>query len=474
MTLKLYNSLSRKVEEFHSIKPGKAGMYTCGPTVYHYPTIGNWRTYVLSDFLARTLRRFGYSVDFIMNITDVGHLTGDNEGDADRGEDRLERGARREGKTAFEIAKIYTDDFLASYKRLNLTKPRLFAHATDNIDEQIKLVAALEKKGIAYKTADGDGIYFDTKGFEELTGKSYGELSDIDKRKTGARTWVSPAKRNPADFALWKFTPSGVRRHMEWESPWGVGFPGWHVECSAMAMKYLGESFDIHVGGEDLKQVHHTNEIAQSEAVTGRRFVNYWVHGAFLLVDGGRMGKSVGNAYTLHDIRKKGFEPLALRYLYLTAHYRDPLNFTWESLEAARNSLNNLRKLFAAFAKGRESISAEKLSKVDSFRARFDGALADDLAAPRALAVAWEAAKSNIPNHDKRDLLLSFDAVLGLELASVTSDKAQVTTRIKKLINKREKLRKEGNYKEADKLREELKQLGWEVQDKPAVQNEKS
>jgi cysteinyl-tRNA synthetase len=317
MDLRIYNSLSKNEEVFKPHLPDTVGVYTCGPTVYDYVTIGNWRTYTLGDLLIRALRLNGYKPTYVMNITDVGHLTGDNLGDADTGEDRLEKASRREGKTAWEIAAFYTDDFLQGYKKLNLTQPKLFAKATDHITEQISLVEQLIARGFAYQISDG--IYFDTLSYENA-GFTYGELSNLQMIKEGVRVLINHEKKNPRDFALWKFSTAkegGEKRHMEWPSPWGVGFPGWHIECSAMSMKYLGAQFAIHVGGEDLKSTHHPNEIAQSQGATGLvPFVAYWMHGAFLQVDGGKMGKSLGNAYSLHDIESHGFSPLALRYFY--------------------------------------------------------------------------------------------------------------------------------------------------------------
>ncbi|MEK9184093.1 MAG: cysteine--tRNA ligase, partial [Patescibacteria group bacterium] len=347
--MKLYNSLTRKIEDFKPINQPGVGIYVCGPTVYDYVTIGNWRTYALGDLLARTLEYSGYKVDYIMNITDVGHLTGDNLGDADIGEDRIEQAAKLEGKTAWDIAKFYTGDFLAGYKKLNLFQPKKFTKATDHIKEQIDLIKKIEARGFAYKTSDG--IYFDVKNYEKA-GNKYGELSTLDKIKEGARIEMNPEKKDQRDFALWKFSPSAgkEKRQMEWDALWGKGFPGWHIECSAMSMKCLGEQFDVHLGGEDLKSVHHPNETAQSEAATGKKpFVKYWLHGAFLLVDGGRMGKSLGNAYTLRDVEKKGFDPMALKYFYLTGHYRKQLNFTWGALEAANNAYQKLKNHIAEF-----------------------------------------------------------------------------------------------------------------------------
>lgn len=343
MGMKIYNSLSRQIEDFSPLDTdGKiVKIYTCGPTVYDYVTIGNWRTYVLSDLVLRALRAGGYSLDFVMNITDVGHLTGDNEGDSSLGEDRLEKGAKREGKTAWDVARFYANDFLDGFKTLGLIKPKKFTKATDYIQQQINLVQRIESAGFAYEISE-DGIYFDTRKYEEV-GNDYGVLSTLDQVKEGARVEINQNKRDPRDFALWKHSPKDEKRHMEWKSPWGVGFPGWHIECSAMIMTELSEQIDIHLGGEDLKSTHHPNEIAQSESVTGKKpFVKYWIHGAFLQVDGGRMGKSLGNAFTLHDIVSRGYEPLALKYFYMTGHYRKALNFTWEALNQSQVALEKL------------------------------------------------------------------------------------------------------------------------------------
>src|SRR5579859_2198 len=351
--LKIYNSLSRKVEEFRPLHPLQVGMYTCGPTVYSFAHIGNFRTYTTSDILLRVLQYNGYEVEYIMNLTDVGHLTGDNLGDADLGEDRMEKAAQNEGKTAWEIAEFYSDVFFKDFKKLNLKQPEKFTKATEHMKEQIELVKRLEEKGFTYQTSDG--IYFDTSKF-----KNYAALSNLDQRKAGARVEINPEKKNQNDFAIWKFSyPNGVsfkeylatsekvedevsKRQMEWKSPWGVGFPGWHIECSAMSMKYLGETFDIHTGGIDLLETHHPNEIAQAEAATGKKFVDYWVHGAFILVNGERMSKSKGNLYTVYDLEKEGYDALALRYLYLQTHYRKELNFTFDALDAAQNAYKKL------------------------------------------------------------------------------------------------------------------------------------
>ena len=463
--MKLYNSLTRKVEEVKPINEGKVGIYTCGPTVYDYASIGNFRTYTTADILVRTLKYLGYEVDYIMNLTDVGHLTGDNEGDADIGEDRMEKGAKREGKTAWDVANFYSEAFFEDFITLNLTKPKVFAKATEHIKEQVSLVKEIEEKGFTYKTSDG--IYFDTEKFEKETGKVYGEISDLDEIKEGARVEPNLEKKNPRDFALWKFSKVPGERHMEWESPWGLGFPGWHIECSAMSMKYLGETFDIHIGGEDLKQTHHPNEIAQSEAATGKPFVNYWVHGAFLKVDGKRMGKSLGNAFSIGQIAEKGYDPLALRYFYMSGNYRTVLNFTWQALDSAENALKRLRNFVIEHksekSQKRTELSPEKLDKVNKFRKEFENYISDDLKLPQALAVVWEVVKSNIPDYDKLELILSFDEVLGLNLKNYEE---KANPEIEKLLFERESLRQEGKYSEADAIRERLKEeFGWQVRD---------
>lgn len=461
--IKLYNTLTRKVEEFKPIEEGKVGMYTCGPTVYDYATIGNFRTYTMADLLLRTLKANGYEVKYVMNLTDVGHLTGDNLGDADTGEDRIEKAAKRESKTVWDIAQFYIDAFMVDFAKMNFQEPFKFCRATDHIEEQIELVKRIEEVGFAYKI--DDGIYFDTVAFEGTTGKKYGELSNIDEAKAGARVEFNPQKKNARDFALWKFSPDppagGENRQMEWDSPWGKGFPGWHIECSAMSMKYLGKTFDIHTGGIDLMSTHHPNEIAQSEAATGKKFVNYWVHGNFILVDGKRMGKSEGNSYKISDIEEKGFSPLDLRYLYLTTHYRQLMNFTWESLEAAKTARAKLVE-FTKNSDSRQTLSVEKNQSIEMYRQQFMDAMNNDLGTPAALALLWEVVKSNIPNADKKDLLLGFDDVLGLELrAESLGRRAEIPLAVRDLAQERDRLRSEGKWQEADKIRGEINQQGF-------------
>ena len=448
--ISLFNTISRKIEVFQPLDPKQVTMYTCGPTVYGYVHIGNFRTYISADLLVRTLQYNGYPVKYIMNITDVGHLTGDNLGDADTGEDRLEKASQKEGKTAWDIAQFYTEKFLADYTRLNLVKPEKFTKATDYIPEQIDLVKTLGEKGFTY-TID-DGIYFDTSKFPD-----YGKLSFLDLKnlRSSNRIEPNPQKKNPWDFALWKFSPVGEKRQMEWESPWGVGFPGWHIECSAMSMKNLGETIDIHVGGEDLAATHHPNEIAQSEAATGKEFVHYWIHGAHLQVDGGRMGRSLGNTYTISDLEEKGFDPLALRYLYLTGRYRDKLNFTWESLQAAQNALDNLYSEISSWDEPKIGCA--------EYEEKFLTAINDDLNTPQALSLLWDLVKTPAyPTSAKLASITKFDQVLGLDLPKL---RVPLSEREQKLLDEREVARANKDFARSDNLRQELAELGIEIMD---------
>jgi cysteinyl-tRNA synthetase len=465
--LYLTNTLTHKKEKFEPLNSPHVGMYTCGPTVYFYPQIGNWRTFFFEDILKRVLVFNGFKVTHVMNITDVGHLTGDNLGDADLGEDRMEKAAKKEGKTAWDIAEFYIKDFIESRSKLNILPPNYFVRATDTIKEQIDLIKKLEEKSLTYITSMG--VYFDVGRFP-----SYGKLGGqkmIDKRvATREELKEDPDKKNPFDFALWKFSKPEDKRQMEWDSPWGRGFPGWHIECSAMSMMYLGESLDIHTGGIDHIAIHHTNEIAQSEGATGKPFAKYWLHGEFLKVDGGRMGKSLGNAYTLHDIEDKGFDPLALRYLYLNAYYRDTLNFTWDSLTAASIALNKLREqvIAARTQNERTVLSNEKNKKVEDYSKRFTESINDDLNTSKALAVVWEAVKSNIPSEDKYDLLMLFDEVLGLKLSESVIKQIEIPDEIKKLVKAREEARNGVNYTKADEIRQEIENKGYLVKDTPS------
>ncbi len=463
--LKLYNSLTRKLESFKPISPTTVGVYACGPTVYDFAHIGNFRTYNTSDLLVRVLKYNNYDVDYVMNLTDVGHLTGDNLGDADLGDDRMEKTAAKEGRSAWEVAKFYTDAFFKDYELLGLTKPKRFVRATDHIREQIELIQRLEEKGFTYIITDG--IYFDTSQFED-----YGALSDLDKIEQGARIQINKDKKNKRDFALWKFSPSASsgqgKRQMEWDSPWGVGFPGWHLECSAMSMKYLGETFDIHTGGVDLKSTHHPNEIAQSEAATGKKFVNYWIHGAFILVAGERMSKSLGNNYKLYDLQKEGYDPLALRYLYLQTHYRKELNFTFASLDAAQTAL---KKLWQDVSSWEDPAESDRPLEKDfkDYEEVFMEAVNDDLNMSKALGVMWELVKSDNPTGAKSRLLFKMDEILGLDIKNrsfeIKKEEGVVPEHIKEMLREREKLRREKRFNLADLARKKIEKLGYIVED---------
>ena len=452
MGLRVYNSLTKQVEDFKSQRPDVVTMYLCGPTVYDYVTIGNFRTYTLGDIVNRILSFNGYKVKYIMNYTDVGHLTGDNSGDADTGSDRLEEAAEKEGRSAREIADYYINDFLKGFDKLNLIRPFKFTRATEYIHEQIDLVRNLERSGYTYRTSDG--IYFDTSKFPK-----YGALSGLtaESIKEGARIEPNPEKKHPTDFALWKFSPTDKQRWQEWDSPWGTGFPGWHLECSAMSMKELGETMDIHMGGEDLRMIHHQNEIAQSECVSGKPFVNYWVHGAFLQVDGGRMGKSVGNAFTIDDIENRGFEPLALRYFYLSAHYRSTLNFTWDALLGAQNSLHKLYDILSGYKESEDASPSER------HLSNFVQSINNDFNIPEALAVLWDLLKSNLPEPVKIATALKMDEVFGFNIENYIG--YEIPQDVIDLANSRAAYRKSGIWDKADMLRRQINEKGYVVED---------
>ncbi len=393
-----------------------------------------------------------------MNITDVGHLTGDNLGDADLGEDRMEKSAKLQGKSAWDLAALYTEAFFKDSKRLNILRPHVVCRATDHIADQIALVRKLEEKGFTYLASDG--IYFDTSKFSD-----YGVLAGQSRedKRAGARVEVNPDKRHPADFALWRFSPleGAQRRQMEWDSPWGIGFPGWHIECSAMSTKYLSQPFDIHCGGVDHIAIHHTNEIAQSEAAEGRKMANFWLHGEFMAVRGRRMGKSEGNAYLVGDLIKRGYDPLAFRYLCLNTHYRTKLNFTWEGMEAAQNALERLREHIRSYNK--TGVEAEAREAPSGAREAFAAAINDDLNAPAALGVLWELIRSEKAPEDKLAMLKDFDRVLGLKLAEV--EEIEVPSEVQQLVAQRELLRVQRAWKQADEIREAVQQMGYEIED---------
>lgn len=456
--LQLFNTYTRHKELFISSNEGHVGVYTCGPTVYSYPHIGNLRAYVFADILCRTLRYNGFAVKQVMNITDVGHLTSDDaEGGGDDGEDKVELQGKRTGKSVWEITDYFTKVFRADLELINVKMPYIFSKATDHVQEQIALVQKLEAEGYTYQISDG--IYFDTSRFP-----SYGKMARLKASglRPGMRVKFNQEKRNPTDFALWKFSPKSEKRQMEWESPWGVGFPGWHIECSAMAMRYLGETIDIHTGGIDHIPIHHTNEIAQSEAATGKQFARYWMHGAFLVVDGQKMSKSLGNIFTLHDLAERGYDSMMYRYLLLTAHYRSPINFTWKSIEAVSKAMNSLRSTFAEWPDGGEADAA----MLNEFRSRIN----DDLNTPRCVALLWDVVGSKLPTAVKKATLLDFDKVLGLRISESTSDRVnveEVSTNVRRLLEQREQLRREGDWAGSDRIRESIRSLGYLVEDTP-------
>lgn len=445
--MKIYNTLSRSIEDFEPINPPNVGMYSCGPTVYDYQHIGHMRRYVGDDLLIRVLRLNNFNVHHVMNITDVGHLVSD----ADNGEDKMEKGAKKFGLSVWDIAKKFESQFKDSCSLLNITLPQDLMHATDYIAEQIDLIKKLEEKGFTYETSDG--IYFDTSKLADYYRLSRQKPEEL---KAGVRVEMGE-KKNVSDFALWKFSPEDEKRQMEWDTPWGKGFPGWHIECSAMSIKALGESFDIHTGGIDHISIHHTNEIAQAEAATGKLFVKYWVHHAFLTVEGEKMSKSLGNTYTVEDVKEKGYDPLALRYLYLQTHYRQEMNFTWEALEGAQNALNKLRNFIADWE------GAGNL--LESYEERFRDAMNDDLNMPRALAVVWEMIKSEELDMNKAKTLAEFDKVLGLGLLDFKKETVRFPEEIQELLKKRDDLRKSGKYEEADKIRDEIEEKGYIIED---------
>lgn len=460
--MKLYNTLSRQVEQIAPIAPPTVSIYTCGPTVYDYPHVGNWFTFIRYDLLLRVLKSGGAPTKWVMNITDVGHLVSD----ADEGEDKLEKGAHREGKTAWDIAAFYSDYFLKGLDRLNITTPDYLPKATEHIAEQISLVKTLESKGYAYQI--DDGIYYDTSKFPGYA--AFARL-DLDDLQEGARVATNAQKRNPSDFALWKFSPASQKRDMEWDSPWGKGFPGWHLECSAMSQKYLGDTIDIHCGGIDHIPVHHTNEIAQSEAATGQRFANCWMHTNHISVDGQKISKSLGNGITLEDIESKGYDLEAFRLHVLESHYRSQSRFSWDSIESASNRLAGY-KSFAALRW--QTVRSDSLGDIfENSIAQIVAALNDDLNSPVALAklsslcdeVGTRVEKiGGLPQADQdafAGFLQNIDDLLGLSLASI----ADISPEQKQTIAERQAARQARDWQKSDTLRDELAGQGVYIRD---------
>ena len=446
--LHLYNTLTHKLEEFKPITDKKVGLYTCGPTVYHYAHIGNLRSYIFEDILNRVLQYNDYEVNHVMNITDVGHLTDDG----DNGEDKMEKGSKREGKTAWEIAEFYTQAFQKNLKELNIESPTTWCKATDNIPEQIELVQTLIDKGFTYETSDG--IYFDTTKFP-----AYGEMANLQNQEleAGSRVEIGE-KKNSHDFALWKFSKPEEKRQMEWEAFGRMGFPGWHIECSAMSSKYLGQHFDIHCGGIDHIPVHHTNEIAQSEAAFGEHpWVNYWMHNEFIVLKNNeKMGKSNDNFTTLQKLKEQGIDPLAYRFFLLQTNYRKQLCFSFEALEAAQTGLENLRSKILKLKNESKKIDTTKLQE------KFLEKINNDLDMPGSLALIFDALKNEEIDYET---ILQFDKVLGLDLDKVKEKKVEVSDDIQKLINERQKARENKNWSESDRLRDVIKALGYTLED---------
>jgi cysteinyl-tRNA synthetase len=449
MPLRLFDTYTRSVRDFEPLHAPEVGLYTCGPTVYDYAHIGNLRTYLFEDILRRVLEFNSYVVQHVMNITDVGHLISD----ADTGEDKMEKGSRQTGKTAWEIAALYTQAFQDDLKRLNIIEPMIWCRATDHIPEQIDLIKCIETNGYTYKTSDG--VYFDTSKLPD-----YGYLARLDIAGLQAGTRVELGeKRNITDFALWKFSPPDQKRQMEWDSPWGVGFPGWHIECSAMSIKYLGTFFDIHCGGEDHSMVHHPNEIAQTEACHHTHLANFWMHGYFLQLDAAKMAKSSGDFLRLQTLIDRGYDPMAYRLFCLNAHYRAKLNFTWESLDGAATALHRLR--LTAYELGQPGLIDEHYAQ------RFKECVNDDLNTSRALALTWELIKSELPAATKKAALLHFDGVLGLRLADWQPIEESIPEAITALGQQRDQARAEKRWKDADALRTQIVAAGYDIDDTP-------
>ncbi len=463
MSLTLYNTLGRTLQEFYSLNFPHVGLYGCGPTVYNYAHIGNLRTYIFEDLLRRTLEYFGYEVHHVMNVTDVGHLTDD----ADQGEDKMEVSAREKKMSVWEIAEFYTNAFFEDTDKLNILRPEVVCRATDHIEDMIDLIKRIEENGYTYFAAGN--LYFDTTKVP-----NYGELALLDRQelKAGARIAVDENKRNPQDFVLW-FTKSKFEKQtMVWDSPWGRGYPGWHIECSAMSMKYLGEQFDIHCGGVDHIPIHHTNEIAQSEAATGKRWVNFWLHAEFLLMEKNKMAKSAGNFITLGDLESEGFHPLDYRYFCLGGHYRSQLQFSGDALQAAKNARENVVERVARLKErvGADYVSAgpkQRSLKAGEYQTTFEGDAARDINIPKSLSCLWNLLKDEqVPDHEKLELIKEMDRIFGLELYEAELD-TEIDDEAKELVRKREEARKQKDFATADKLRDALKERGIVVEDTP-------
>jgi cysteinyl-tRNA synthetase len=458
--MKLYNTLSRLTEDFRPLNPPYVTLYCCGPTVYDFSHIGHYRTYVGNDVIRKTLTYLGYKVKHVMNITDVGHLSDD----ADAGEDKMEKGAKKYKKTVWDVAEFYTDFFFKANDAFNINRPDIVCKATKHIGDIINLIKKIEKKGFTYMT--DEALYFDvTKfdGYDRLSGQN----TDEKKQAVREEVVVDKNKKHPADFVLWFKRTGRFKNHtMHWDSPWGDGFPGWHIECSAMSMKYLGDQIDIHTGGVDHIPLHHPNEIAQSESATDKHpFVKYWVHHNFLLVDNQKMSKSLNNFFTIEDIKKNRIHPLAIRLLFLQTHYRKEMNFTWESARSAQEAYYRLKEYVSVLKNQSErvNLSQEKMEKIEKFKQDFVAAVSNDFQLPQALAVVWQMIKSNIPSADKLDLLFDFDNILGLGLNELETYTIPQT--VNQLAERRLKARLEKDFGKSDELRKKIESFGYTIID---------
>ena len=455
MDIYLYNTLTKEKDLFKPINEKEIRIYSCGPTVYKDATIGNMRTNIFQDVLRRMLKYNGYTIKHVMNITDVGHLVSDG----DEGEDKMIKSAREEHKTPLEIAEHYTKLFFDDLRDLNIEIPEVICKATEYIPEMLKYVKELVEKGYAYETSTA--IYFDVSKLDK-----YPVLSNlnVEEQKAGARVDVDPEKKNPYDFAVWIKAPEN--HLMKWDSPWGPSYPGWHIECSAMSRKHLGEQFDIHTGGIDLIPTHHENEIAQSKGVCGKIPANYWIHGEYLLINGGKMSKSLGNVYLLKDIKEKGYDPLVYKLLCYTSSYRNKLNFTWEGIEASSKSLERLRNGYQANKNGTDTLNEEDKKELDRLENEFHKAINDDMNMPLAMSFVWEVIKYPKKSSEIAELLLKFDTVLGIKIdKEETNKEIEIPEDVLKLVEERKQARKEKNWAESDKLRDLIKEKGYEVKD---------
>ena len=454
MDIYFYNTLGKKKEKFEPLNAEEVRIYSCGPTVYKDATIGNMRTIIFQDVLRRVLKYNGYKLKHAMNITDVGHLVSDG----DDGEDKMLKSAREEKKTPMEIAKHYTELFFNDLKLLNIEIPEIICKATEHIDDMIKYVEKLMQNGYAYETSTA--IYFDVSKLD-----TYGILSGVklDEQKAGARVDIDSEKKNPYDFALWIKAPEN--HLMKWDSPWGPSYPGWHIECSAMGQKYLGEQFDIHTGGIDLIPTHHENEIAQSKGACGKIPARIWMHGEYLLINGGKMSKSLGNVYLLKDIIERGYDPLVYKLFSYSCHYRNKLNFTWEGIDSASKSLERLRNSYQLNLEGKDELTQEDKEKLVEIEEKFHNAINDDLNMPLAMSFVWEAARFEKKNIEVAKLLQKFDTVLGIKIDKTNSEKQEIPQEILDLIEQRKIARQNKEWAKSDEIRDLIKSKGFEIKD---------